>query len=97
MAVEAVTFPWRRWKVTASPMELWKTEEVSDYLAIPVVWVAAGETCFSPAASTLISDKGPPGLREGRRKGTKQIRISKGVKGMWFLLSTSGLQQESAF
>lgn len=36
------------------------------------------------------------GSRKRNEKGRKQIRISEGIKGTWFLLDASGLQQEDS-
>lgn len=67
-----------------------KQKAMSDYPASRVMWVVGKETSIS--SSTQISEEGPPWPGEGKRKGRKHTRISKGIKGTWFLPSASALQ-----
>lgn len=65
-------FIWLQWFLPQG-----KRRTVSEWLASPVLWDAAGETHFSPRARKVLRwDCGG-----GRILGKRQIRISKGIKG----------------
>lgn len=71
----------------------WKGKVVSDSPANSSCVGCGGRNPFL-SSSSWISEEGPLQLVGRKRKGRKHIRISKGIKGMHFLLSVSGIQQE---
>lgn len=76
--------------VAMSPRR-WKAKVVSDCLAVPLVQVVAGGTCFSSVAPGLQRQEFLP---RKKGKGRRQTRILKGSEGICFLVSALGLQQE---
>lgn len=77
----------RKQEKVTSPMRRWKAKGVSK-CQLP-------QLCGFPnsflSSSTHISEVGPPCLGKGRRKEGQQLRISKGIKEIHFLVSASGL------
>ena len=64
------------------PLLQGKWRAVSECLVTPAEWDTAKETCFYPAAPSVLRQVGG-----GRRWEKRQTRISEDIKGTWFLLT----------